>query len=168
MKVFNKIICFILIFVLLTPVIVSAAEPVVTPADSGVSSTYDENYIYITYQGKTYSCNRNLKINTYNGKIGCELFYDSDKNESGKYFYLLKDTTYEIQSYEYSGKKLHIIDCLCLLRRRIGIIILMFLIGIVRNVIVVMFLVVVMFMDRVIKELVSFLILHLFQIAILI
>lgn len=105
MKVFNKIICFILIFALLTPVVVSAAEPVVTPADSGVSSTYDENYIYITYQGKTYSCNRNQKINTYNGKIGCELFYDSDKNEAGKYFYLLKDTTYEIQSYEYSGKK---------------------------------------------------------------
>ena len=46
MKVFNKIICFILIFVLLTPVIVSAAEPIVTPADSGISSTYDENYVY--------------------------------------------------------------------------------------------------------------------------
>lgn len=49
MKVFTKIICFILIFALLTPVIVSAAEPVVAPADSGVSSTYDKNYIYITY-----------------------------------------------------------------------------------------------------------------------
>lgn len=104
MKVFNKIICFILIFALLTPVIVSAAEPVVAPADSGVSSTYDKNYIYITYQNKTYSCNRNQKINTYNGRIGCEVFYDSDDNEAGKYFYLLKDTTYEIQSYEWSGK----------------------------------------------------------------
>lgn len=103
MKVFNKIICFILIFALLTPVIVSAAEPVVAPADSGVSSTYDKNYIYITYQNKTYSCNRNQKINTYNGRIGCEVFYDSDKNEAGKYFYLLKDTTYEVQSYEISG-----------------------------------------------------------------
>lgn len=104
MKVFNKIICFILILVLLTPVMVGAAEPVVTPADSGVSSTYDKNYIYITYQNKTYSCNRNQKINTYNGRIGCEVFYDSDDNEAGKYFYLLKDTTYEIQSYEWSGK----------------------------------------------------------------
>lgn len=104
MKVFNKIICFILIFALLTPVIVSAAEPVVAPADSGVSSTYDKNYIYITYQNKTYSCNRNQKINTYNGRIGCEVFYDSDDNEAGKYFYLLKDTTYEIQSYERSGE----------------------------------------------------------------
>ena len=104
MKVFNKIICFILIFALLTPVIVSAAEPVVAPADSGVSSTYDKNYIYITYQNKTYSCNRNQKINTYNGRIGCEVFYDSDDNEAGKYFYLLKDTTYEIQSYEWSGE----------------------------------------------------------------
>lgn len=104
MKVFNKIICFILILVLLTPVMVGAAEPVVTPADSGVSSTYDKNYIYITYQNKTYSCNRNQKINTYNGRIGCEVFYDSDNNEAGKYFYLLKDTTYEIQSYEWSGK----------------------------------------------------------------
>lgn len=104
MKVFNKIICFILILVLLTPVIVGAAEPIVTPADSGVSSTYDKNYIYITYQNKTYSCNRNQKINTYNGRIGCEVFYDSDDNEAGKYFYLLKDTTYEIQSYEWSGK----------------------------------------------------------------
>ena len=104
MKVFNKIICFILIFVLLTPVMVGAAEPVVTPADSGVSSTYDKNYIYITYQNKTYSCNRNQKINTYNGRIGCEVFYDSDNNEAGKYFYLLKDTTYEIQSYEMSGE----------------------------------------------------------------
>lgn len=104
MKVFNKIICFILILVLLTPVMVGAAEPVVTPADSGVSSTYDKNYIYITYQNKTYSCNRNQKINTYNGRIGCELFYDSDVNEAGKYFYLLKDTTYEIQSYEMSGQ----------------------------------------------------------------
>lgn len=104
MKVFNKIICFILIFALLTPVIVSAAEPVVAPADSGVSSTYDKNYIYITYQNKTYSCNRNQKINTYNGRIGCEVFYDSDVNEAGKYFYLLKDTTYEIQSYERSGE----------------------------------------------------------------
>lgn len=104
MKVFNKIICFILIFALLTPVIVSAAEPVVAPADSGVSSTYDKNYIYITYQNKTYSCNRNQKINTYNGRIGCEVFYDSDNNEAGKYFYLLKDTTYEIQSYELSGQ----------------------------------------------------------------
>lgn len=104
MKVFNKIICFILIFALLTPVIVSAAEPVVAPADSGVSSTYDKNYIYITYQNKTYSCNRNQKINTYNGRIGCEVFYDSDYNEAGKYFYLLKDTTYEIQSYERSGQ----------------------------------------------------------------
>lgn len=104
MKVFNKIICFILIFALLTPVIVSAAEPVVAPADSGVSSTYDKNYIYITYQNKTYSCNRNQKINTYNGRIGCEVFYDSDNNEAGKYFYLLKDTTYEIQSYERSGE----------------------------------------------------------------
>lgn len=104
MKVFNKIICFILIFALLTPVIVSAAEPVVAPADSGVSSTYDKNYIYITYQNKTYSCNRNQKINTYNGRIGCEVFYDSDNNEAGKYFYLLKDTTYEIQSYELSGR----------------------------------------------------------------
>lgn len=103
MKVFNKIICFILIFALLTPVIVSAAEPVVAPADSGVSSTYDKNYIYITYQNKTYSCNRNQKINTYNGRIGCEVFYDSDNNEAGKYFYLLKDTTYEVQSYELSG-----------------------------------------------------------------
>lgn len=104
MKVFTKIICFILIFALLTPVIVSAAEPVVAPADSGVSSTYDKNYIYITYQNKTYSCNRNQKINTYNGRIGCEVFYDSNDNEAGKYFYLLKDTTYEIQSYEWSGK----------------------------------------------------------------
>lgn len=104
MKVFNKIICFILILVLLTPVIVGAAEPIVTPADSGVSSTYDKNYIYITYQNKTYSCNRNQKINTYNGRIGCEVFYDSDVNEAGKYFYLLKDTTYEIQSYERSGQ----------------------------------------------------------------
>lgn len=104
MKVFNKIICFILILVLLTPVIVGAAEPIVTPADSGVSSTYDKNYIYITYQNKTYSCNRNQKINTYNGRIGCEVFYDSDNNEAGKYFYLLKDTTYEIQSYERSGQ----------------------------------------------------------------
>ena len=104
MKVFNKIICFILILVLLTPVIVGAAEPIVTPADSGVSSTYDKNYIYITYQNKTYSCNRNQKINTYNGRIGCEVFYDSDVNEAGKYFYLLKDTTYEIQSYEWSGQ----------------------------------------------------------------
>ena len=104
MKVFNKIICFILIFALLTPVIVSAAEPVVAPADSGVSSTYDKNYIYITYQNKTYSCNRNQKINTYNGRIGCEVFYDSDYNEAGKYFYLLKDTTYEIKSYERSGE----------------------------------------------------------------
>lgn len=104
MKVFNKIICFILILVLLTPVMVGAAEPVVTPADSGVSSTYDKNYIYITYQNKTYSCNRNQKINTYNGRIGCEVFYDSDNNEAGKYFYLLKDTTYEIQSYERSGE----------------------------------------------------------------
>ena len=104
MKVFNKIICFILILVLLTPVIVGAAEPIVAPADSGVSSTYDKNYIYITYQNKTYSCNRNQKINTYNGRIGCEVFYDSDDNEAGKYFYLLKDTTYEIQSYESSGK----------------------------------------------------------------
>ena len=104
MKVFNKIICFILILVLLTPVIVGAAEPIVTPADSGVSSTYDKNYIYITYQNKTYSCNRNQKINTYNGRIGCEVFYDSDNNEAGKYFYLLKDTTYEIQSYEWSGQ----------------------------------------------------------------
>lgn len=104
MKVFNKIICFILILVLLTPVIVGAAEPIVTPADSGVSSTYDKNYIYITYQNKTYSCNRNQKINTYNGRIGCEVFYDSDDNEAGKYFYLLKDTTYEIQSYELSGQ----------------------------------------------------------------
>lgn len=104
MKVFNKIICFILILVLLTPVIVGAAEPIVTPADSGVSSTYDKNYIYITYQNKTYSCNRNQKINTYNGRIGCEVFYDSDYNEAGKYFYLLKDTTYEIQSYERSGQ----------------------------------------------------------------
>lgn len=104
MKVFNKIICFILILVLLTPVIVGAAEPIVTPADSGVSSTYDKNYIYITYQNKTYSCNRNQKINTYNGRIGCEVFYDSDVNEAGKYFYLLKDTTYEIQSYELSGQ----------------------------------------------------------------
>ena len=104
MKVFNKIICFILILVLLTPVMVGAAEPVVTPADSGVSSTYDKNYIYITYQNKTYSCNRNQKINTYNGRIGCEVFYDSDVNEAGKYFYLLKDTTYEIQSYERSGQ----------------------------------------------------------------
>lgn len=104
MKVFNKIFCFILILVLLTPVMVGAAEPVVTPADSGVSSTYDKNYIYITYQNKTYSCNRNQKINTYNGRIGCEVFYDSDNNEAGKYFYLLKDTTYEIQSYEWSGK----------------------------------------------------------------
>lgn len=104
MKVFNKIICFILIFALLTPVIVSAAEPVVAPADSGVSSTYDKNYIYITYQNKTYSCNRNQKINTYNGRIGCEVFYDSDNNEAGKYFYLLKDTTYEVQSYESSGE----------------------------------------------------------------
>lgn len=104
MKVFNKIICFILIFALLTPVIVSAAEPVVAPADSGVSSTYDKNYIYITYQNKMYSCNRNQKINTYNGRIGCEVFYDSDNNEAGKYFYLLKDTTYEIQSYELSGQ----------------------------------------------------------------
>lgn len=104
MKVFNKIICFILILVLLTPVMVGAAEPVVTPADSGVSSTYDKNYIYITYQNKTYSCNRNQKINTYNGRIGCEVFYDSDVNEAGKYFYLLKDTTYEIQSYEMSGQ----------------------------------------------------------------
>lgn len=104
MKVFNKIICFILILVLLTPVIVGAAEPIVTPADSGVSSTYDKNYIYITYQNKTYSCNRNQKINTYNGRIGCEVFYDSDDNEAGKYFYLLKDTTYEIQSYEWSGQ----------------------------------------------------------------
>lgn len=104
MKVFNKIICFILILVLLTPVIVGAAEPIVTPADSGVSSTYDKNYIYITYQNKTYSCNRNQKINTYNGRIGCEVFYDSDNNEAGKYFYLLKDTTYEIQSYELSGQ----------------------------------------------------------------
>ena len=104
MKVFNKIICFILILVLLTPVIVGAAEPIVTPADSGVSSTYDKNYIYITYQNKTYSCNRNQKINTYNGRIGCEVFYDSDDNEAGKYFYLLKDTTYEIQSYELSSQ----------------------------------------------------------------
>lgn len=104
MKVFNKIICFILILVLLTPVMVGAAEPVVIPADSGVSSTYDKNYIYITYQNKTYSCNRNQKINTYNGRIGCEVFYDSDYNEAGKYFYLLKDTTYEIQSYEWSGE----------------------------------------------------------------
>lgn len=104
MKVFNKIICFILILVLLTPVMVGAAEPVVTPADSGVSSTYDKNYIYITYQNKTYSCNRNQKINTYNGRIGCEVFYDSDYNEAGKYFYLLKDSTYEIQSYERSGE----------------------------------------------------------------
>ena len=104
MKVFNKIICFILILVLLTPVMVGAAEPVVTPADSGVSSTYDKNYIYITYQNKTYSCNRNQKINTYNGRIGCEVFYDSDYNEAGKYFYLLKDSTYEIQSYEQSGE----------------------------------------------------------------
>lgn len=104
MKVFTKIICFILIFALLTPVIVSAAEPVVAPADSGVSSTYDKNYIYITYQNKTYSCNRNQKINTYNGRIGCEVFYDSDNNEAGKYFYLLKDTAYEIQSYEWSGE----------------------------------------------------------------
>lgn len=104
MKVFNKIICFILILVLLTPVMVGAAEPVVIPADSGVSSTYDKNYIYITYQNKTYSCNRNQKINTYNGRIGCEVFYDSDYNEAGKYFYLLKDTTYEIQSYERSGE----------------------------------------------------------------
>lgn len=104
MKVFNKIICFILILVLLTPVIVGAAEPIVTPADSGVSSTCDKNYIYITYQNKTYSCNRNQKINTYNGRIGCEVFYDSDDNEAGKYFYLLKDTTYEIQSYEWSGQ----------------------------------------------------------------
>lgn len=103
MKVFNKIICFILILVLLTPVIVGAAEPIVTPADSGVSSTYDKNYIYITYQNKTYSCNRNQKINTYNGRIGCELFYDRDISEYGKYFYLLKDTTYEIQSYESDG-----------------------------------------------------------------
>lgn len=77
MKVFNKIICFILIFVLLTPVIVSAAEPIVTPADSGISSTYDENYVYIIYDSKTYSCDRHKKINTYNGRIGCELFYDS-------------------------------------------------------------------------------------------
>lgn len=105
MKVFNKIICFILIFVLLTPVIVSAAEPIVTPADSGISSTYDENYVYIIYDSKTYSCDRHKKINTYNGRIGCELFYDSDDNEAGKYFYLLKDTTYEIQSYELSGKR---------------------------------------------------------------
>lgn len=104
MKVFNKIICFILILVLLTPVMVGAAEPVVTPADSGVSSTYDKNYIYITYQNKTYSCNRNQKINTYNGRIGCEVFYDSNNNEAGKYFYLLKDTTYEIRSYEWSGE----------------------------------------------------------------
>lgn len=104
MKVFNKIICFILILVLLTPVIVGAAEPIVTPADSGVSSTYDKNYIYITYQNKTYSCNRNQNINTYNGRIGCEVFYDSDDNEAGKYFYLLKDTTYEIQSYELSSQ----------------------------------------------------------------
>ena len=104
MKVFNKIICFILIFVLLTPVIVSAAEPIVTPADSGISSTYDENYVYIIYDSKTYSCDRHKKINTYNGRIGCELFYDSNDNEAGKYFYLLKDTTYEIQSYELSGK----------------------------------------------------------------
>ena len=105
MKVFNKIICFILIFVLLTPVIVSAAEPIVTPADSGISSTYDENYVYIIYDSKTYSCDRHKKINTYNGRIGCELFYDSNDNEAGKYFYLLKDTTYEIQSYELSGKR---------------------------------------------------------------
>uniref|UniRef100_UPI0040267C62 hypothetical protein n=1 Tax=Eshraghiella crossota TaxID=45851 RepID=UPI0040267C62 len=104
MKVFNKIICFILIFVLFTPVIVSAAEPIVTPADSGISSTYDENYVYIIYDSKTYSCDRHKKINTYNGRIGCELFYDSNDNEAGKYFYLLKDTTYEIQSYELSGK----------------------------------------------------------------
>lgn len=103
MKVFNKIICFILILVLLTPVIVGAAEPIVSPADSGVSSTYDKDYIYITYQGKTYSCNRNQKIDTYNGRIGCELFYDRDISEYGKYFYLLKDTTYEIQSYESDG-----------------------------------------------------------------
>lgn len=105
MKVFNKIICFILIFVLLTPVIVSAAEPIVTPSDSGISSTYDENYVYIIYDSKTYSCDRHKKINTYNGRIGCELFYDSNDNEAGKYFYLLKDTTYEIQSYELSGKR---------------------------------------------------------------
>ena len=105
MKVFNKIICFILIFVLLTPVIISAAEPIVTPADSGISSTYDENYVYIIYDSKTYSCDRHKKINTYNGRIGCELFYDSNDNEAGKYFYLLKDTTYEIQSYELSGKR---------------------------------------------------------------
>lgn len=103
MKVFNKIICFILILVLLTPVMVGAAEPVVTPADSGVSSTYDKNYIYITYQNKTYSCNRNQKIDTYNGKIGCELFCDRNTSEYGKYFYLLKDTTYEIQSHEIDG-----------------------------------------------------------------
>ena len=64
MKVFNKIICFILIFVLFTPVIVSAAEPIVTPADSGISSTYDENYVYIIYDRKTYSCDRHKKINT--------------------------------------------------------------------------------------------------------